>query len=356
MDIMNQIVCAFKLEGNPTVCEPFGHGRINSTFIVDADDGGRYVLQQINKNVFKSPEKLMENAVAVTDYLRAHSDGTYTTLRYMRDKKTDLPYHIDEAGEYWRMYEYVPGTGMDVMECDEDFYQSALAFGWFQNTLSDFPADTLHETILNFHNTPDRYEKMKRSVAADVKGRVARVQEELAYLFAKEEVAGIIQRGLTSGEIPLRVTHNDTKINNVLIDPETHRGTCVLDLDTVMPGSSLYDFGDAIRFGAATGGEDTPDPNLMKCDLHLFEVYTRGWLEALPNLSEKEVELLPYGAWIMTLELAVRFLTDYLDGDIYFRANDPDHNLRRARNQLYLAMDMEKKLPEMHQIVKNLRG
>ncbi len=185
---------------------------------------------------------------------------------------------------------------------------------------------------------------------------MAEVQEELTYLLAKEQEAGIIQRALDSGEIPLRVTHNDTKINNVLIDPDTHKAVCVLDLDTVMPGSSLYDFGDAIRFGAATGGEDTPDPRMMKCNLHLFEVYTKGWLESLPALSEKEVELLPYGAWIMTLELAVRFLTDYLDGDIYFRVNSSDHNLRRARNQLYLAMDMEQKLPQMHQIVKELRG
>ena len=356
MNNVKQVIDAFSIKGNLTAYEPFGHGRINSTYILDTDCGKRYVMQQINKNVFKSPDKLMENAVAVTDYIRKHSDGKYTTLRYVRDKDTGLPYHIDQAGEYWRMYEYVPGAGMDVMECDEDFYQCALGFGWFQNMLSDFPASSLHETIPNFHNTPDRYIKMKASIAADVKGRVSQVQEELKYLFAKEEDAGIIQRGLESGEIPLRVTHNDTKINNVLIDPETHKGTCVLDLDTVMPGSSLYDFGDAIRFGAATGGEDTPDPTTMKCDLHLFEVYTRGWLEALPNLSEKEVELLPYGAWIMTLELAVRFLTDYLDGDIYFRVSDPEHNLRRARNQLYLAMDMEQKLPQMHQIVKNLRG
>ncbi len=356
MNNANQVISAFAFKGNLSSYEPFGHGRINSTYILDTDCGKRYVLQLINKNVFKQPDKLMGNAAAVTEYLRKNSDSKYTTLRYVKDKETGLPYHIDQSGEYWRMYEYVPGAGMDVMECDEDFYQCALGFGWFQNMLSDFPADTLHETIPNFHNTPDRYKKMKRSIDADVKGRVAQVQEELKYLFAKEEEAGIIQRGLDAGEVPLRVTHNDTKINNVLIDPDTHKAVCVLDLDTVMPGSSLYDFGDAIRFGAATGGEDTVDPTTMKCDLHLFEVYTRGWLEALPNLSEKEVELLPYGAWIMTLELAVRFLTDYIDGDIYFKVSDPEHNLRRARNQLYLAMDMEKKLPEMHRIVKELRG
>ena len=351
-----KIISTFQLKGNAISCNPFGHGRINSTYIIDTDEGRQYVLQQINKNVFKQPDKLMDNAAGVTEYLRKHSDGKYTTLRFMKDVQTGKFYHIDDAGEYWRMYEYVPGTGMDVMECDEDFYQCALGFGWFQNMLSSYPADTLHETIPNFHNTPDRYIKMKNSIAADVKGRVAEVQEELTYLLAKEQEAGIIQRALDSGEIPLRVTHNDTKINNVLIDPDTHKAVCVLDLDTVMPGSSLYDFGDAIRFGAATGGEDTEDPTTMKCDLHLFQVYTKGWLESLPALSEKEVELLPYGAWIMTLELAVRFLTDYLDGDIYFRVNDPKHNLRRARNQLYLAMDMEQKLPQMHQIVKELRG
>lgn len=351
-----QTVLAFKMKGNPVSCEIFGHGRINSTFIISTDSGRQYVLQMINRNVFKQPDKLMDNTAAVTEYLRKHSDGKYTTLRYMQDNETGKFYHIDKSGEYWRLYEYVPGIGMDVMECDEDFYQCALGFGWFQNMLSDFPASTLHETIPNFHNTPDRYKKMKQSIAADVKGRVAGVQEELSYLLAKEWDAGTIQRALENGEIPLRVTHNDTKINNMLINPQTHKAVCVLDLDTVMPGSSLYDFGDAIRFGTATGGEDTVDPATMQCDLHLFEVYTRGWLESLPSLSEKEIKLLPYGAWIMTLELAIRFLTDYLDGDIYFRVTDPEHNLRRARNQLYLAMDIEKKLPQMHRIIEKLRG
>jgi len=355
MDNVIQTALTFRTKGTPISWKNFGQGRINSTFIINTDTDQQYVLQLINKNVFQQPDKLMENTSAVTEYLRKHSDGKYTTLRYMQDKDTGKFYHIDESGDFWRLYAFVPGVGMDVMECDEDFYQCALGFGWFQNMLSDFPAHTLHETIPNFHNTPDRYEKMKRSISADVKGRVANVQKELSYLMEKEWDAGTIQRALKKGDIPLRVTHNDTKINNILIDPQTHKAVCVLDLDTVMPGSSLYDFGDAIRFGAATGGEDTVDPATMQCYLHLFEVFTRGWLEALPTLTENEIGLLPYGAWIMTLELAMRFLTDYLDGDIYFRANDPEHNLRRARNQLYLAMDMEKKLPQMRQIIRNLR-
>ena len=345
---------AFLPTENILSCEEFGHGRINSTYLIGTDDGKTYVLQQINKYVFKEPDKLMENASAVTNHLHKRSKGTCKTLRYL-PAKSGLYYYLDKHGEYWRMYEYVPGISLNAPESDQDLYQSALTFGRFQNLLADFPADKLHETIPCFHNTIDRYRLFKQAIAADRVGRAASVQPEIDFLMARERLAGKLQHMLDAGELPLRVTHNDTKLNNVLLDEKTHEGVCVLDLDTVMPGSSLYDYGDAIRFGAATGGEDEADPTANQLDMHLFEVYTDGYLEAVPSLTDKEVNMLPMGALTMTLELAVRFLTDYLDGDRYFKISSPDENLIHARSQIALAADIEKKLPKMEQIVAELR-
>ena len=351
---MQKAVYAFRLNGNPISCEEFGSGRINNTYMIRTDTADTYVLQKINKYVFKKPKQVMANAGAVTNHLRSHDSTPNASLQYLLSKEGYYCYK-DEDGEYWRMYKFVPGIGLDAPESDEDLYQSALAFGKFQELLSDFPADTLFETIPNFHNTIDRYRLLKEAIAADKVGRVAGVKAEIDYLLEREEMAGTLQRMLDAGELPLRVTHNDTKLNNVLLDPKTHKSVCVLDLDTVMPGLSLYDFGDSIRFGAATAGENEEDLSKIRLDLHLFEVYTKGYLEAVPSLTEREVELLPMGALIMTLELVVRFLTDYLDGDLYFKVKSPDDNLRRARNQLALAADMERKLPEMNRIVSELR-
>ncbi len=352
---MNCAIYAFDFSGKPISCQELGKGRINSTYMIGTDAGKTYVLQLINKNVFKHPDKLMENASAVTNFLLERTLGDYTTLRYI-PAKTGLYYHIDEKGEYWRLYEYVPGIGLDAPDSEEDLYQCALAFGWFQNLLADFPADSLHETIPCFHNTIDRYAKFHQSIEADVKGRAASVQKEIDYLLSKEELAGTIQRGLDDGTLPLRVTHNDTKLNNVLLDPKTHESVCVIDLDTVMPGSSLFDYGDSIRFGAANGGEDAEDPSQVSLNMRLFEVYTKGYLESITRLTKEEIDLLPLSALIMTLELAVRFLKDYLDGDVYFKISDPHHNLLRARNQIALAQDIEKKLPDMIRIVEGLRN
>lgn len=351
---MKKTLTAFSLDADVATLQEFGSGRINHTYMVTIPGDKTYVLQKINKYVFKEPEKVMANASAVTNHLHARGKGSCTTLRFLTTRE-GLYYHVDADGEYWRMYEYVPGVGLDAPESDEDLYQSALAFGWFQNQLADFPAETLYETIPNFHNTIDRYKQLKASIAADPVGRVKTAQPEIEYLLSREEVGGTIQRLLDAGALPLRVTHNDTKLNNVLLDEKTHKGVCVLDLDTVMPGSSLYDFGDSIRFGAPTASENETDPSKVTLDLHLFEVYTRGFLEAVPSLTEKEIELLPMAAFIMTLELTVRFLKDYLDGDLYFRVTSPDHNLIRARNQMALAQDMERKLPQMQQIVAELR-
>ena len=249
------------------------------------------------------------------------------------------------------MYDFVGGFCLDTPESDEDFYQSALAFGRFQQMLSGYDADSLTETIPEFHNTIDRYRQFKESVAADRVGRLAQARPEVDFVLAREKKGSALQKMRQSGELPLRVTHNDTKLNNVLLDQENRRSLCVLDLDTVMPGLSAYDFGDSIRFGAATAAEDEKDLDKMSMDLHMFEVYTRGFLEAATSLTAREVEVLPLGAYIMTLEVGLRFLKDYLDGDLYFKTEYPEHNLVRARTQLKLVADMEEKMDRMNEIV-----
>ena len=341
---------SFVLRGNAISAQEFGSGHINSTFKVTTDQGAEYVLQKINKYVFRDPVRLMGNASDVTDFIRKKVDDPRLALHFLKTHAGRY-YHRDRQGEFWRMYDFVGGFCLDTPESDEDFYQSALAFGRFQELLSDFPAETLFETIPEFHNTVDRYRLLRASVEADPCGRVASVRGELAYLEKMEEKACRLQKMRESGELPLRVTHNDTKLNNVLLDKNTRKSLCVLDLDTVMPGLSVYDFGDAVRFGAATAAEDEPDYTKMELDLHLFEVFTRGFLEAATSLTDREVQMLPQGAQTMTLELATRFLKDYIDGDLYFKTAYPEHNLIRARTQIKLAADMEKKWEEMSRIV-----
>ena len=350
---MEQAVYSFCLKGEPVVCIPFGHCHINSTFQIVTDQGAAYVLQRINTYVFKDPVGLMENAGAVTDYIRSRVDDPRRALHFLTTK--DGKYcHEDEQGEFWRMYEFVDGFCLDAPAPDEDFYQSAVAFGQFQQLLSEFPADTLVETIPNFHNTVDRYRQFRESVQADKAGRLQSVRADVDFLLEREEMASKLQNMRENGILPLRVTHNDTKLNNVLLDKDTRKPLCVLDLDTVMPGLSAYDFGDSIRFGAATAAEDEPDLSKMEMDLHLFEVYVRGFLAGATNLTVEEVKALPLGAYTITLEQATRFLKDHLDGDVYFKVAYPEHNLVRARTQIKLVADMEKKLDEMNAIVEKI--
>ena len=341
------VAVKFRIEGNPISCEPFGNGHINRTYIIGTDAPAAYVLQWINQYVFKNPPQVMDNAGRVTGHILAQGKPA---IHFLECENGTCCYQ-DPEGEYWRCYDYVEGFCMDMPETGEDFYQSALAFGRFQNQLSDFPADTLYETIPNFHNTPDRFRQLKETLASDPMGRLETCRPEVEFYLANEEMGGRLYRMLMAGELPLRVTHNDTKLNNVLLDPETRKPLCVLDLDTVMPGLSAYDFGDSIRFGAATAAEDEQDFSKMKLDVELFRLYTRGFLEACPALTEKEVEVLPLGAFTMTLECGSRFLKDYLDGDKYFRVSYPTHNLVRARTQIKLVADMEKKMAEMSAVV-----
>lgn len=244
----------------------------------------------------------------------------------------------------------------DRVEKPEQFYQSAVAFGRFQNMLADYPAETLHETIPNFHNTPARLEALKKAAKEDVVGRVKDVREELEFIYKRRKDACVLMNMLERGELPLRVTHNDTKLNNVMIDNVTGKSLCVVDLDTVMPGLALNDYGDSIRFGASTAAEDEPDLSKVWLDLKLFESYTKGFLDACgDSLTEKELDMLPMGAKIMTLECGIRFLTDYIQGDTYFKIHREHHNLDRCRTQLKLVADMERKWSQMTAIVQRYR-
>ena len=347
---MEKAVYAFRIQGHPVKCTPFGHGHINSTFKIDTDEGAEYVLQRINTYVFKDPVGLMNNAGAITDFIRQRVEDPRLALHFLTTNDGEF-YFEDEKGEFWRMYDFVGGFCLDTPECDDDFYQSALAFGRFQQMLSEFPAETLSETIPEFHNTPDRYRQFKESVAADKMGRLEGIRDEVNFLLEREEMGAQIHNQRVAGILPLRVTHNDTKLNNVLLDKKTRKSLCVLDLDTVMPGLSAFDFGDSIRFGAATAAEDEKDLSKMEMDLHLFEINAKGFLEAATNLTDAEVDALAMGAYTMTLECATRFLKDYLDGDQYFKVQYPEHNLVRARTQIKLVADMEKKMDEMKAIV-----
>ena len=344
---------AFQIDGNPVCCQELSQGHINQTLKITTDTGAEYVLQKINKYVFKDPVKLMANATAVTCHIEKKIQDQRMCLHFIPTLDGKF-YHRDPGGEFWRMCDFKEGFCLDAPESEEDFYQSALAFGRFQQLLADFPADTLYETIPEFHNTIDRFRQLKESIKTDNVGRAASAQPEITFALEQEPIGGILQNMLQEGELPLRVTHNDTKLNNVLLDRETRKGLCVLDLDTVMPGLAVHDFGDSIRFGAATAAEDEPDTSKIKLDLHLFEVYTRGFLEAAPSLTQAEIDMLSLGSLTMTLEVGIRFLKDYLDGDLYFKTAYDNHNLVRARTQLALVADMKAKWDEMEAIVKKV--
>ena len=346
-----EVLRAFRLDAKPVSCEPYGCGHINVTYLAVMESSRRYILQKINNNTFRDVAGLMENITAVTEFLRTKTDDPRSVLTLVKTHDSASYLHAQDA--YWRVYDFVEGTiCLQLPETDEDFYQSAVGFGTFQQLLTDFPAAKLHETIPNFHNTPDRYRALLETLERDPMHRAAQVQPEIEFALARQAEMSAIQNALTAGELPLRVTHNDTKLNNVLLDAKTRKALCVIDLDTVMPGSSLYDFGDSIRFGAATAAEDEKDLSKMEMSLDRFRVFTRGYVRACPGLTAKELELLPRGAKTMTMECGVRFLTDYLDGDHYFAVHREGQNLDRARTQFKLVADMEKKWDEMRRIVE----
>lgn len=356
-------VKAFDLRGGAASIKPYGDGHINDTFLVTVElPRPRYILQRINKNVFREPEKVMENIAGVTAYLREQvllrgGDADREVLNVVKTKRGES-FHIDPNGDYWRVYLFVEDTNtFQLPDTPELFYESARAFGTFGAMLQNYPARLLNETIPGFHDTPGRYRQLAQAVKADPLGRVSEVKPELDFVMAREREAGTLCQMLAAGGLPLRVAHNDAKLNNVLLDAKTGRGACVIDLDTVMPGLFAHDFGDSIRFGANTAAEDERD--LEKCSLSLpmFEAYTQGYLECAHSvLTDTETEALPLGAKLMTLECGVRFLADHINGDAYFKIHREKQNLDRARTQFKLVQDMEQKWKQMNAIVCQIAG
>jgi len=353
---MLEIVTYFALPTHPVSCEKHGEGHVNRTYLVCLADGRRCILQRVSRTAFHDIPGLMENIAAVTKFLSARTTDPRASMHLI--PTTDgRDFYVDREGEYWRMYDFIErSVCLQSPESPEDFYQSAVAFGSFQRMLREFPAETLHETIPDFHNTPDRYRKLHAALDADALGRAKDVRREIDFALAREKDAAALQAMRESGALPLRVTHNDTKLNNVMLDEKTHKALCVIDLDTVMPGLAAYDFGDSIRFGASTGAEDETDLDKVSLDLELYRTFAEGFVSACGGLTDAELDSLPLGAKLMTLECGVRFLTDYLEGDHYFAVHRPGHNLDRTRTQFKLVSDMERKWDDMCQIVRKAKG
>ena len=363
---LQQIIDEFGFEGEYTGYRVSNDGHINNTFVVDFKnaDGSdvSYLIQLINTNVFKNPDELMENIVGVTAYLRnivieRGGDPERECLNVFFTKE-GKPYFRTDDGECWRCYNFITDAhACQSIDDPKTFYNAAKAFGTFQCLLADYPSNTLHETIPNFHNTRSRFADFKKAVGDDLKGRAAGVRKEIDFVLSRESDTGILVDMLERDELPLRVTHNDTKLNNVLLDEKTGLARSVLDLDTVMPGLSAYDFGDAVRFGASSAAEDETDLSKVFLRLDLYRAFLEGYLDACGHaLTENEISVLPLGAKIITIELGMRFLKDYLDGDVYFKIDRPTQNLDRCRAQLRLAADMEAQWPQMQQILLETAG
>ena len=363
--LANALYAFFDYNEKVAFVKPFGAGHINETYAVyQGPEGGeeiRYILQRLNTAVFHQPEEVMQNIFGVTEFLRRHiraqgGDPDRETLNYLKTK-TGARCYWDSEGQPWRCYHFIENSFCyQSATTPQLFYNSAKAFGRFLCQLGDYPADTLHETIPHFHDTPSRLHDLERAISRDILDRAKDASFEIAFIRDRAEECARLTGLLAKGALPLRVTHNDTKLNNVLFDETTREAICVIDLDTIMPGLALYDFGDSIRFGATTASEDEPDLTKVHFDLTLFGAYTRGYLETAGTvLTDTEKENLCWGAKIITLECGVRFLTDYLQGDTYFKTERPGQNLDRCRTQLKLVADMEAVWPQMQEIVARCR-
>ena len=354
---------AFGFGNQCSYVRPFGAGHINETYAVympaeNGEDVLSYVVQRVNTYVFKNPKEVMENIFGVTEYLRAAirkagGDPDRETLSYIKTRSGEN-YFEDSEGQPWRCYNFIPDSVCyQAVEKPEQFYQSGKSFGRFLKQLGDYPAQTLNETIPHFHDTPSRLAELKRAVKRDMKNRARTCSWEIRFAMERADQCGVLMDQLHQGSLPLRVTHNDTKLNNILFDEKTGEGLCVIDLDTIMPGLAANDYGDSIRFGASTAAEDEPELEKVHFDLRLFEEYTKGYLEAVGDvLTPGEKESLVWGAKLMTLECGMRFLADYLQGDSYFKTQYPTHNLVRCRTQFRLVEEMEEQFEAMRAIVK----
>lgn len=364
MENINTIIKKFNFEGNFVDCSVFGSGHINATYLAVFNDNGKenkYIIQKINPNVFKNIEKLMDNIFAVTSYLRAEirkagGDENRETLHYI-ETIDGKKFYISDDGSYYRSYIFVSDSvSYNSVENAELFRQSGIAFGKFQKYLADFPADSLYETLPEFHNTKHRFNtEFLPAVQNNLSGRKDTCAEQIAFVEEREAYCSRLVDLIAEGKLPLRVTHNDTKLNNVIFDENSDKAICVIDLDTVMPGLALYDFGDSIRFGANTAAEDEKDLSKVSISLEYFKAYADGFLsQAGKSLNPCEIDNLAFASLLMTFECGMRFLTDYLNGDTYFKTAYSDHNLVRAKNQFALVADMEKHMDEMKAIIADL--
>lgn len=360
---LEDAVYAFGFGTQCSYVKPFGEGHINETYAVympgaDGKDVPLYVLQRININVFKNPDQVMDNIFGVTEYLRnvireEGGDLDRETLSYIKTKSGET-YFEDADGQPWRCLHYVPNSVCyQMVERPEQFYQSALSFGHFLKQLGDYPAESLYETIPQFHDTAKRFRDFEDAQRKDVKNRARQCREEIDFVLSRKDDCDVLMKQLKEGKLPLRVTHNDTKLNNILFDKDTDEGLCIIDLDTIMPGLAANDFGDSIRFGASTAEEDEKDLDKVHFDMDLYDIYVKGYLEMAKDvLTPAEVDSLPWGARLMTLECGMRFLADFLQGDVYFKTAYPEHNLVRARTQFRLVKEMEEQFDEMNAILK----
>jgi len=357
---LRDVVDHFQIEGLYLGAIPCGSGHINDTYVSSFEVGKNeihYIHQWINHNIFKEPEKLMKNIERVTCYARDQVIAKGGNPA--RESLTLIPTNAGEwfyktpDGDYWRTYIFIDGARTyDKVENLQHVYSASKAFGKFQKMLCDLPGERLHETIPNFHHTRKRFDDFTRSLENDPVNRAQFVEEDIKFILRHEGETSLIVDMLGEGVIPERITHNDTKLNNVMIDDKTGEGICVIDLDTVMPGSALYDFGDSVRIGASTASEDEIDLSKVDLDLDLYERLTRGYLDATRDfLTPIEVNLMAFSGKLITLEQSIRFLNDYLNGDKYYRIHYPDHNLVRARTQMKMVIAMEEKFNQMITIV-----
>jgi len=351
------VAAEFALAGPVTAVTPLGGGHINDTFLVESRGiagSERVVLQRINVTVFTDPDAVMANVERVCGHARARlvaegrPDADRRGLRLV-PTRSGRGWHVDAAGGRWRCYRFIPGaTARDVASSPRQAFEAAAAFGRFQALLADLPGGRLAETIPRFHDTPRRFADFRAAVARDSHGRAAGAAREIDFALARESDAGLVVEAIARGEIPERVSHNDAKFANVLLDDATEEGLCVIDLDTVMPGSPLYDFGDLARTCAASAPEDEPDVDRMGVDPEMFAAIAEGFCDAAAGvLTARERELLPAAARLITLEQGGRFLADWLAGDVYYRVSRPAHNLERARAQFRLAAAWETELPRL---------
>lgn len=355
------VAAEFAFGGQLATLTPYGSGHINDTFLVTtALPAGqrRFVLQRINHQVFRQPDLLMENVERVCAHaqskLRAAGapDAHRRALRLI-PTRGGKAWQVDQDGNRWRCYDFIGGaTGHDVVRAPEQAFAAAKAFGAFQALLADLPGGRLHETIPDFHHTPARFTRFRQALAKDAHGRAAAAGPEIAFALARADEVAVVTDGLRDGRLPERVTHNDTKLNNVLLDDATQEGVCVIDLDTVMPGSVLYDFGDLVRTSTSPAAEDETDLSTVTMQFPMFAALVRGYLESTRGfLTPAEKSLLPFAGKLITFEIGLRFLTDWLEGDTYFKVRRPGHNLDRTRTQFKLVASIESQLPAMQALV-----